>query len=106
MLGEKKGKDFYFHMKIYTDSDTLSMLQHEVGSIFLWNSFFQLLGTVGSQEGSAREWEAKLYPLVHSIPPGILKEQEWEAARCRTTTAMGCEALEAEEGGSDSYNEV
>lgn len=40
MLGEKKGKDFYFHMKIYADSDTVSMLQHKVESIFFLNSFF------------------------------------------------------------------
>lgn len=40
MLGEKKGKDFYFHVKIYTDSNTSSMLQHKVESIFFWNSFF------------------------------------------------------------------
>lgn len=36
----KKGQDFYFHMRIYADSDTLSMLQHKVESVFFGNSFF------------------------------------------------------------------
>ena len=106
MLREKKGKNFYFHMNIYADSDTLSMVQHKVDSIFFWNSFFWPLGTVGSLEGSTREWGVKLYPTVHSTPPGILKEQEWEAARSRTTTVMDWETVETEASGSDRHSEV
>lgn len=49
-----------------------------------------------SLEGSTREWEVKLYAPVHSTPLGILKEQEWEAARSRTIIVMGWETVEAE----------
>lgn len=76
MLGEKiKGRILIFTWK-YTDSDTLSMFQHKVESIFFWNSFFYPSGTVGSLEGSTREWEVKLYPSVHSTSLSVLKEQE------------------------------